>query len=44
MSEEEFGRYGIERLGGEQSVRRKICDGTVSLFEQYQTLREKLIL
>ena len=39
---EEFGSFGIERLGGEQQLLAQIESQPMNLYHQYQTLRQRL--
>jgi len=40
--QEEFGHSGLQRLAGEQHLRIELLENDASLFEQYNTLRERL--
>ena len=41
--QEEFGSHGIERLGGEQALLAQLALDDLSLFEQHQALRQRLL-
>ena len=40
---EEFGRHGIDRLGGDAALAEQLAAGDGPLFEQYDTLRGQLL-
>lgn len=40
--QEEFGSFGIERLGGEKALLAQLQAQDMNLFEQYETLRQRL--
>lgn len=40
---EEFGTHGLARLGGEETVLRELVTRKVSLLEQYQACRQRLV-
>ena len=40
---EEFGSHGLERLGGEQSLRAQLFAKPESLYQQYDDLRQRLL-
>jgi len=41
--QEEFGSHGIDQLGGEQAVLQQLAAQDLSLFEQHQALRQRLL-
>lgn len=42
--QDEFGSYGISRLGGEPALLQQLAEQNLSLFEQHQTMRQHLLL
>jgi len=40
--QEEFGRFGIEQLGGEKTLLAQLQAQELNLFEQYESLRQRL--
>jgi LAO/AO transport system kinase len=41
--QEEFGSHGVSRLGGEQTLLQQLASEQMSLFEQHQALRQRLL-
>ncbi len=41
--QEEFGSHGIKRLGGEPDLLRQLAEQNLSLFEQHEALRQRLL-
>lgn len=41
--QEEFGSHGVARLGGEQAILERLATDRLSLFEQHQALRQRLL-
>jgi len=41
--QEEFGSHGVAQLGGEQAILERLATDQLSLFEQHQALRQRLL-
>jgi hypothetical protein len=41
--QEEFGSHGVAQLGGEQAILERLATDQLSLFEQHQALRRRLL-
>ncbi|MGL4564931.1 MAG: hypothetical protein ACRCVD_06530, partial [Halioglobus sp.] len=41
--QEEFGSHGINRLGGERAILEQLAGENLSLFEQLEALRQRLL-